>query len=148
MTTLIRRLLILALLAGSCTAAGAQTVPVHSPLEINPSLLRGVDRSSAGQTPNRPLRPDSLWNGVLIGATAGAIIGAAGSLAISDCSECSGFNVPLTFGVLGAGAGAGIGAVIDALHGKGAASPQRQPGLRLSPLIGNERRGMMAWFRF
>lgn len=148
MTTSIRRLLFLALMTGSCTAAAAQTVPAHPPLAINPSLLRTVPASFAGQSPTQPARGDSLWNGILLGAAGGAVIGAASSLAIIDCSECAGFNVPVTFGVLGAGAGAGIGAVIDALHGKGAASPQRQPRLRLSPLIGTQSRGMMAWFRF
>ncbi len=61
-------------------------------------------------------RNDSLWNGVLVGAAAGTVLGATvvGPL-ISDCSECSGFNVPLTFAVVGAGAGAALGAGIDAL---------------------------------
>ena len=63
-------------------------------------------------------RKDSLWNGVIIGAGLGALVGTLVSFAVSDCSECSGFNVPLTFGVLGAGAGAGIGAGIDAWHQK------------------------------
>ena len=59
-------------------------------------------------------RKDSLWNGVLIGMGLGALVGALVGSAVFECSECSGFNVPLTFGVLGAGAGAGIGAGLDA----------------------------------
>ena len=65
--------------------------------------------------------------------------GAFGGLTLIDCSECAGFNVPLTFGVVGAGVGAAIGAVIDTLHGSAAASPQRQPRLQLSPLMGRGR---------
>jgi hypothetical protein len=59
--------------------------------------------AASGLTSSQPRRRDSLWNGVIIGAGLGAIAGAVSGTAIADCSECAGFNVPLTFGVLGAG---------------------------------------------
>lgn len=90
-------------------------------------------------------RKDSLWNGALVGAGLGALVGIAGSPLISDCSECSGFNVPLTFGVLGAGIGAGVGAGIDALRNSKA--PHR-PHVQVSPVVSKDTRGLLAWIRF
>jgi hypothetical protein len=104
------------------------------------------DPSSEGPGISTP-RKDSLWNGIIIGAGLGALTGAVGSRAISDCSECSGFNVPLTFGVLGAGIGAGLGAGLDALHTQSATHFSRGR-VRLSPVLGKGRRGVMAWIRF
>jgi hypothetical protein len=104
--------------------------------------------AASGQTPSQPRRRDSLWNGVIIGAGLGAIAGAVSGTAIADCSECAGFNVPLTFGVLGAGIGAALGAGIDALHETrgNPLGPTRH--VRLSPVLGEEKRGLMAWIRF
>jgi hypothetical protein len=143
-----RRLLIAVPLACSCAFAEAQTLSGNTALRLTPPLDSGVMAPSLDRFQNQPQRRDSLWNGVLAGAALGALFGAAGSLAVTDCSECAGFNVPLTFGVIGAGVGAGLGAGIDALRVRGGASPQRQPHLQLSPLVGGNRRGLMAWLRF
>jgi hypothetical protein len=90
-------------------------------------------------------RKDSLWNGVIVGAGLGALVGIAGSPLISDCSECAGFNVPLTFGVLGAGIGAAVGAGIDAMRNTNA--PHR-PHVQLAPVLSKDTRGLLALIRF
>src|SRR6185436_4093586 len=78
------------------------------------SLVDSTSKDKPAQS--QPHRKDSLWNGVILGAAVGAMLGSFSSLAVTDCSECAGFNVPLTFGVIGAGVGIGIGAGLDALH--------------------------------
>ena len=110
----------------------------------DPFAASRLDFPLAQQQPVRQRR-DSLWNGVLVGAGLGALVGIAGSPLISDCSECSGFNVPLTFGVLGAGIGAGVGAGIDAMRNSNA--PHR-PRVQLSPVLSKDTRGLLAWIRF
>src|SRR5688572_8828044 len=93
-------------------------------------------------------RNDSLWNGAVVGAAAGAVLGAtvvAGR--ISDCSECSGFNVPLTFAVIGAGAGVAIGVGIDALlHADPRVGRPRDRSRRVnvSPVVGKRTRALVA----
>ena len=62
---------------------------------------RTVSFTPAEQNAVLSRRRDSLWNGVIVGAGLGALVGIAGSPLISDCSECAGFNVPLTFGGTG-----------------------------------------------
>ncbi len=103
------------LLAMPPVVASAQSVaaPIENahrtqPNEQAPALTeerRTVSFTPAEQNTVLSRRKDSLWNGVIVGAGLGALVGIAGSPLISDCSECSGFNVPLTFGVLGAGVG-------------------------------------------
>jgi hypothetical protein len=93
-------------------------------------------------------RRDSLWNGVIIGAAVGAMAGAAGGQALLECSECAGFNVPLTFGVIGAGAGAGIGAGIDALRHTRSAFPNPRRPLTVTPMLGKRHRAVVALIRF
>jgi hypothetical protein len=110
------------------------------------SLTDSTSKDKPAQS--QPHRKDSLWNGVIFGAAVGAMLGSFSSLAVTDCSECAGFNVPLTFGVIGAGVGIGIGAGLDALHSKRGASLQRHPRVRLSPLVAKEKQGLMAWVRF
>ena len=110
------------------------------------SLIDSTSKDKPGQSQPQP--KDSLWNGVILGAAVGAMVGSFSSLAITDCSECAGFNVPLTFGVIGAGVGIGIGAGLDALHSKSGVRLQRHPRVRLSPLVAKEKRGLMAWVRF
>jgi hypothetical protein len=117
-------------------------------LAILPAMAGAQPLTDSTSARTEPHRKDSLWNGVIIGAAVGAMVGSFGSFAISDCSECSGFNVPLTFGVVGAGIGIGIGAGLDALHSKRGASLQRHPRVQLSPLVAKEKRGLMAWVRF
>ena len=96
-------------------------------------------------------RRDTLWNGVVIGAGLGAIAGALGGVTAIDCSECAGFNVPLTFGVLGAAAGAGIGAAVDALrHARAPATTAngRRTRVTVAPLIAKQGRALVASVRF
>jgi hypothetical protein len=107
------------------------------------NILPGVS-AAVDQTVQHPRRRDSLWNGVIIGAGVGALAGAVSGTAIVDCSECSGFNVPLTFGVLGAAIGAGLGAGIDAWHNQGAAPVQGTRHVQLAPLVAKEKRGLAA----
>jgi hypothetical protein len=95
----------------------------------------------------QPRRKDSLWNGALIGASLGAIAGVLSSQAIVECSECAGFNASLTFGVLGAGAGAALGAGLDALHSR-RASPYQPARLRVMPVLSHHSRGLLARVRF
>ncbi len=138
---LTRTLFALALLQG---VAGAQTVAPPS-RSVEPFGAGRLALAPAEQPPVPPRRKDSLWNGVIIGAGLGALVGAAGSPVISDCSECSGFNVPLTFGVLGAGIGAAVGAGIDALRNTNA--PHR-PHVQLAPVLSKDTRGLLALIRF
>jgi hypothetical protein len=107
--------------------------------------------SSPGSVPS-PIRRDTLWNGAAIGAGLGAIAGALAGAAALECSECAGFNVPVTFGVLGAAAGAGIGAGIDALlHRPRAATgstTDRRPRVTVAPLVSKRGRAITASVRF
>jgi hypothetical protein len=97
-----------------------------------------------------PARKDSTWNGALIGAGLGAIGGFLLGAVIVECSECAGFNVRLTFGVVGAGAGAAIGAGIDArVHQRSrvwAPPPRRR--VRIAPVAGRKVTGVFASIRF
>jgi hypothetical protein len=114
------------------------------------SALTNLKWSKAIGQSSQPRR-DSLWNGALAGAGIGAILGALGGLAISDCNECSGFNVPLTFGVLGAAAGAGLGAGFDALRSQGlraGVSSHRVRRMALSPVVRGHRRAVVGHIRF
>ena len=106
---------------------------------------RTVSFTPAEQNTVLSRRRDSLWNGVIVGAGLGALVGIAGSPLISDCSECAGFNVPLTFGVLGAGIGAAVGAGIDAMRNTNA--PHR-PHVQLAPVLSKDARGLLALIRF
>ena len=96
-------------------------------------------------------RPDSLWNGTLVGAGFGAVFGALGGVTVIECTACAGFNVPLTFGVLGAGVGAGLGAGIDALwHQRSTTSRVPRPSRRVSvaPILGKHLRAVVGSIRF
>jgi hypothetical protein len=98
-------------------------------------------------------RTDRWWKGALIGLGVGAIPGAAAGLA-----GCAQYNRPacVTDPIVGAlvlgGIGAAIGAVIDASVNKVGkllyASPRQTPGVTLSPLLGNDRRGVLLSVRF
>jgi hypothetical protein len=117
--------------------ATAQTAPPAAP------------SARAAQPP--AARKDSKWNGAIIGAGLGAIAGALIGSAIIECSECAGFNVPLTFGVIGAGAGAGIGVGIDSLLHQRSPRLNPPPGRRrvdVSPVVGRSVKGVIASIRF
>lgn len=92
---------------------------------------------SVGQTPAR----DSLWNGTLIGLGAG--VGSAATLDAVFCDNgFGGCEFPwaayLTLGAIGAGAGAGI----DFLIGRSIGG--RRTTLRVAPIVGRERKGVLA----
>jgi hypothetical protein len=111
------------------------------------SRLTGV--AAAEQRAPRPRRrKDSLWNGAILGAALGTIAGIAASYALVECTDCAGFNVPLTFAVAGGGIGAGLGAGIDALHDRQAAVPARTGRLAVSPLVARSKRALLAVVRF
>lgn len=137
-------------------AATAQALPVERNVTLTPDLPADtVDApgltGSNNHPPAKQHRKDSLWNGVIIGAGLGALVGTLVSFAVSDCSECSGFNVPLTFGVLGAGAGAGIGAGIDAWRQTRSTvtiAPNKSRRLKVSPVLGKDVQGLVATIRF
>jgi MFS family permease len=138
-------------------AAAAQAAVAATPVKPA-ALVRAastIDESLPARTENSSLKPprrkDSLWNGTLMGAGVGAVFGALIGSTLLDCSECSGFNVPLTFGVLGAGVGAGIGAGIDALHQRGptvAAPPRGRRRVTVSPVLGKSVHAVVASIRF
>jgi hypothetical protein len=118
-----------------------------------PVLAAAANASPPGTS--QPRR-DSLWNGVLVGAGLGAVLGGFAGSAALQCSECAGFNVPLAFGAIGAGAGAAIGAGIDALRhartrvpGPGAPDrTERRRTLSLSPVLGKDVQAVVGSLRF
>ncbi len=135
-------------------AATAQSLPVERSVTLAlPAVTVDAPGLTGGDNQPPPLqrRKDSLWNGVIIGAGLGALVGTLVSFAVTDCSECAGFNVPLTFGVLGAGAGAGIGAGIDAWRQKRSPltiPPKGTRRLNVAPVLGKDVRGVVASIRF
>ena len=74
----------------------------------------------------------------------------------SHVPNVRGFNVPLTFGAIGAGAGAAIGAGIDALRhartrvpGSGARDrTEHRRKLTLSPVLGKDVQAVVGSLRF
>jgi hypothetical protein len=95
--------------------------------------------TTSAQSLNQASGRDSLWNGTLIGLGAG--IGSAAALDAVFCENgFGGCDFPwaayLTLGGIGAGAGAGIDALI------GRRSNGRTTTLRLSPIIGPARKGI------
>jgi hypothetical protein len=134
--------------------AGTQTLVPPARPDVKPGAALGAvpferrAQSSSQAVPQR--RRDSLWNGTLVGAGLGAILGALGGVARLECSECAGFNVPLTFGVLGAGAGAAIGAGIDAAcHDRSTAwASGRLRRVAVAPVFDKRARALVAFVRF
>jgi hypothetical protein len=109
-----------------------------------PAVLRN-------QSIGSPTRKDSVWNGVAMGAGAGAIIGTLFGLAIESDGGYAGYGEPVTFGVLGAGIGAGIGGGLDALLHRNAStdfSSQRNRSLGVAALLTRKVRGVTARVRF
>jgi hypothetical protein len=136
--------------------AGAQglTVPAALP-DLKPGVVTLHEppierRAPSSNHPAPQGHKDSLWNGALAGAGVGAIAGVLTGDAIVECSECAGFNVALTFGVLGAGAGAAIGAGIDAARHDRTTSwtPGRSRRVAVAPVIGKRARALIASVRF
>ena len=102
-------------------------------------ILALFTSATSAQSLNQAPERDSLWNGTLIGLGAG--IGSAAALDVVFCENgFGGCDFPwaayLTLGGIGAGAGAGI----DALIGR----RSNKTTLRLSPIIGPARKGIRA----
>ena len=96
---------------------------------------------AAAQSVNQTSTRDSLWNGALIGLGAG--VGSAAALDAVVCDNgFGGCDFPwaayLTLGAIGAGSGAGI----DFLIGRN--SGERTTTLRISPIVGRARKGVLA----
>jgi hypothetical protein len=92
---------------------------------------------SVNQRPER----DSLWNGTLIGVGAG--VGSAAALDAVFCDNGFGrcdfpWAAYLTLGGIGGAAGAGVDFLI------GRTSDGRKTALRLSPIVGRTRKGVLA----
>jgi hypothetical protein len=153
MPSLYRSFLALILVAVFAHAASAQTPEMRhlqrrftaeSRLTIPPLASSSVQAGTA--TGGR----DSLWNGTLIGLGAG--IGAAAALDAVFCANGFGrcdfpWAAYLTLGGIGAGAGAGI----DFLIGRSRtaeASEAARPTVRMAPVVGRDRKGMVASLRF
>ena len=126
--------------------------PIVLTLAIVPQAVgaQSIAKSTSADkpAPNQSAQKDSLWNGAILGGVVGAMLGSFGSFAIMDCSECAGFNVPLTFGVIGAGAGIAIGAGLDALHSKKGVMTERPRRVQVSPVIARDKRGVIASLQF
>jgi hypothetical protein len=98
-------------------------------------------------------KPDSIKNGLLIGALVGARAGlvATASICGSD-SECSA-NGGLVLLPIFTGGGIGIGALIDSkMHRQDPLFVQRvstdRPGLKLAPLVSQNKRGVLVSMSF
>jgi hypothetical protein len=147
-----QRILLVAAFALLPSVAAAQPSPIQA--AAKQASVDGRARSVKdvrAAPPTASPREDSPWNGVILGAGFGALIGASVGSATVECSECAGFNVPLTFGVLGAGAGAAIGAGIDALrHSRTYAPVQaaRPHRLGVSPILNKDVQAVAGWVRF
>ena len=152
----IRTIAVACALAFLPAPASAQALPVDGNATLAPTgPVVPVDAPDLTGSDNHPPtmqhRKDSLWNGVLIGTGLGALVGALVGSAVFECSECSGFNVPLTFGVLGAGAGAGIGAGLDAWRQTRSTvtiAPNKNRRFMVSPVLGKDVKGIVALIRF
>jgi len=102
----------------------------------------GADRA-AGQG-----RDDSLANGTLIGAAAGAGIGVAFTYATrdSDLVFSQYARGALVFGAIGAGVGLGVDALLDrSARGPDLAPPRR---LQIAPAIWRHMTGVLVRWRF
>ena len=124
--------LVFALLAN---VAAAQSVN-RGPTSNSPSNGAGIDGRARKEVPaslvlpqreslpalkvqDRPSRGrrDSVWNGALIGAGVGAAGGAIWGLEICGSNDTECFAIAGPVGILGgAGIGAVVGAIADALH--------------------------------
>lgn len=98
---------------------------------------------------------DSLRNGVLWGALAGFVGGAASCALNPECAgDESGAHVSVVLGLLGAGAGAGIGAAVDARITGARLVVYRGAGahvsahLSLAPIVTPRTKGMRLSFSF
>ena len=101
--------------------------------DAGPSQLSSATAIGGRREAQAPARRDSVLNGVLIGAGAGALAGLIPDH-YDDCEECHD-SLYASIGV-----GAGVGLLIDALRVKPTATPQSGP--QTSLLLGVGSRSM------
>ena len=114
---------------------------------VSPTALvvnYGMSQTFAPADVRQVQKPDHVWDGAIKGAAFGVIpFVLSGAL---DCDDC----VPGALAALSIGVGAGVGVAIDALCGpktvfRGAAQARR---VSVAPMVGRDRRGVSASFRF
>jgi hypothetical protein len=97
---------------------------------------------------------DSLHNGVLLGAVAGAGAGIASCAANPQCiDDEAGPGITASLGLLGAAAGAGVGALVDAAFKPSRLTVYRSPGasparLSVAPVVTRRAKGVVVAFTF
>ena len=109
----------------------------------------GDKRTFDETTVTKVVRRDALWNGIAIGTGIGLVPAVLVAAACgSDGGHCEGTGYAfLIFGGIGAGAGAGV----DALIGGDKVlfvRPLQTRGVTLSPILGRDRRGVLASIRW
>lgn len=129
--------------------------------DLSPAFLRldaegATQEFQAARVGTVQIQPkDSLKNGALLGAVVGCVLGALSCGANPECAgDESGGGVAAALGILGAGAGAGIGAWIDSAmkpprltvyRATGAAGHSR---LLVAPVVGPRARGVAVSIAF
>lgn len=109
-----------------------------SELTIGDRTLRVSDVQTIGTV------GDSKWNGTLIGAAVGGAAGGIGSQGLGEYNS-DGVGPLIGFGIA---AGAGIGAIVDALINRPVTmSDSKKASVRLRPMIG-ARRGVVASLKY
>lgn len=132
-------------------ASGRQTKGKVS--DVSPPslvLLTPEARTFAEGTVTEIRRPDPLRNGALTGLGVG--VGAGIAIVRAMCADGPDCGPSLQVGTAAAGIGAAVGAGIDALLNKRGRvlyrSRQQTLSLRLSPLAGKDRQGILVSVRF
>jgi hypothetical protein len=124
---------------------------------VSPSSLRLiVDGAAREFSPTdileiRQRRGDSLGNGAIIGLIAGAAFGSVGALIFcveeTDCAaEATG--IVMVYGAIGTGVGVGIDALIRREQTVYRAPGRPAAGIRFSPIVTKDRRGIAVSWKF
>jgi hypothetical protein len=152
MTLMTARCLLLVIGLGALLPARVAAQPAAPALAREPLSI--VEQARLAARPAGQSNPDPLWNGTVIGMTVGF---AAGFLTLAAYNAKETASGPIWdaeaigyytgAGLIGAGIGAGMGALIDALNTRGPSAPSTSP-VQISPLLGNERRGAVVSLRF
>jgi hypothetical protein len=135
------------MLPGRCTHAAGALLLVAV---LIPSSSVADERRAVVVQP-APVR-DSLLNGALIGAGVGFGVGFLGLAAVNAAKTETGpiwdaeaIGIYTSVGLLGAVAGAGIGALVDAVRPSRRHGPGRP--VNLVPVVGRHRRGLLLTIR-
>jgi hypothetical protein len=117
-------------------------------LTLIPTLARAEDPPASAQTSSSRAH-DPLWNGVVLGGSLGALLGAFVGIAAVDCQPCAGYNVTATFAAIGAGAGIGLGAGIDAMRGTITSGAfVKRSRVQIAPIVTKDTRAVVGRVRF